>query len=112
MSEAEDPLGVGEENPLGGQKSADGAEPYERGGSPPLYPKMQYGQRNKSGGNGPDGIEPYEFLRWKRFYGYYGTGNSNILLVGKSIYRHRFLWLEIDLGECSLEGYYGTGMEV
>jgi len=51
-------------------------------------------------------------LSWKRFYGYYGTGNSNILLVGKSIYRHRFLWLEIDLGECSLEGYYGTGMEV
>ena len=36
--------------------------------------------------------------------------NSNILTVHKSIYRHMYLWLEIDLGEGVLEEYYGTGI--
>ena len=39
---------------------------------------------------------------------YYGTGISNILSVHRSIYRHIFLWLEIDLYKGALKGYYGT----
>nr|CRY95867.1 hypothetical protein [uncultured prokaryote] len=36
--------------------------------------------------------------------------NSNILSMHKSIYRHLFLWLEIDLDQGVLAGYYGTGI--
>ena len=39
---------------------------------------------------------------------YYGTLISNILSVHRSIYRHIFLWLEIDLDKGVLTGYYGT----
>ena len=39
---------------------------------------------------------------------YYGTKNSNILSVHRSIYRHIFLWREIDLDKGVLERYYRT----
>ena len=42
--------------------------------------------------------------------GYYGTGTVISLTVHKSIYRHMFLWLEIDFIPVYFEGYYGTGI--
>ena len=36
------------------QGASDGEKPPDRGGGPPLYPEMQYGQRYQHGGNGAD----------------------------------------------------------
>ncbi|MCI9480520.1 MAG: hypothetical protein HFI21_16250 [Lachnospiraceae bacterium] len=51
--------------------------------------------------------------RQNRNIGYYGTGIKTVIsfTMHKSIYRHMFLWLEIDFIPVYCEGYYGTGIK-